>query len=161
MVQSVDYNAITINDRMESKMKNLLTIKNINDLSNTQIVDALFGAIQDGVLSVGFESAEDYCVIADDAKIANIIETCTIDCKKEDCAQFLKSFDETLAKLSQVKTDKITGTFSGEVSCYIKRLCKLIELGAPQILIRNEQISLLIYSFLNEYTLLRDIDCVG
>ena len=110
MVQSVDYNAITINDRMEIKMKNLLTIKNINDLSNTQIVDAMFGAIQDGVLNVGFESAEDYCVIADDAKSANIIETCTIDCKKEDCAQFLKSFDETLAKLSQVKTDKITGT---------------------------------------------------
>lgn len=82
MVQSVDYNAITINDRMETKMKNLLTIKNINDLSNTQIVDALFDAIQDGVLSIGFESAEDYCVIADDAKSANIIETCTIDCKK-------------------------------------------------------------------------------
>ena len=48
-----------MNDSMETKMKDILTIKNINDLSNTQIVDALFGAIQDGVLSVGFESAED------------------------------------------------------------------------------------------------------
>lgn len=70
---------------------------------------------------------------------------------------------EAICKLEGFKY-KPDGKFHGKSSeqrfIHIT-LCKLIELGAPQILIRNEQISLLIYSFLNEYTLLRDIDCVG
>lgn len=167
MVQSVDYNAITINDRMESKMKNLLTltnyanlltIKDMIDLSNEQIVNRIFEAIHDDELTIGFETHEDYCcVVANDEDSVTRVEKCKIHCTKEDCKSFLEGFDDTLAKIAKAETEKITGVFAGEVVLYVNRINKLIELGAPQILIRNEQISLLIYSFLNEYTLLRNI----
>ena len=62
-----------------------------------------------------------------------------------------------LAKIAKTETEKITGAFAGEVVLYVNRINKLIELGAPQLIVRNEQISLLVYSFLNEYTLLRNI----
>ena len=170
MVQGVGYNAITINDRMEIKMKNLLTltnyanlltIKDMIDLSNEQIVNRIFEAIHDDELTIGFETHEDYCcVVANDEDSVTRVEKCKIHCTKEDCKSFLEGFDDTLAKIAKAETEKITGVFAGEVVLYVNRINKLIELGAPQILIRNEQISLLIYSFLNEYTLLRDIDCV-
>lgn len=167
MVQSVDYNAITINDRMESKMKNLLTIKNyanllaikdMIDLSNEQIVNRIFEAIHDDELAIGFETDEDYCcVIANDEESVTRIEKCKIHCTKEDCKRFLEGFDGMLAKIAKTETEKITGAFAGEVVLYVNRINKLIELGAPQVIVRNEQISLLVYSFLNEYTLLRNI----
>ena len=86
MVQGVGYNAITINDRMEIKMKNLLTIKNyanlltikdMIDLSNEQIVNRIFEAIHDDELAIGFETDEDYCcVIANDEESVTRIEKC-------------------------------------------------------------------------------------
>lgn len=146
---------------MESKMKKLFTIKNINELTNAQIVDALYSAIEDGTLCVAWDKTEDYCVIAEDEKDANCIETCKIDCTEEDVAKFLYAFGENLTKVAKVDASKICGTYAGEVTIFTKRLVKLIELGAPQILVRNEQINLLVFSFLNQFTLLRDIRNIG
>lgn len=137
---------------------NLLTLKDVIDLSNEQIVNRIFEAIHGDELTIGFETDEDYyCVVAEDEDAVNLVEECTIRCTKEDCEAFLDRFDDQLAKIAKTNASKITGTFAGEVVFCVNRINKLIEIGAPQLIIRNEQIILLVYSFLNEYTLLRNI----
>ena len=137
---------------------NLLTIKDMSDLSNEEIVNRIFEAIHDDELAIGFETGEDYyCVVANNKDSVTRVEQCKISCTKEDCKRFLEGFDDMLAKIAKTETDKITGTFAGEVVLYINRINKLIEIGAPQLIVRGDQISLLVYSFLNEYTLHRNI----
>lgn len=93
---------------------NLLTIKDMIDLSNEQIVNRIFEAIHDDELAIGFETDEDYCcVIANDEESVTRIEKCKIHCTKEDCKRFLEGFDGMLAKIAKTETEKITGAFCG------------------------------------------------